>query len=197
MFAARLVNIRMGIDPLVEALRRSISPRHGSPWISWNREIIARIRLVKRRVVARRCMGNRIGPGWATRCAIFPRASFHAAKEGARRRRMEHGDEIFIFPGAEALGEARMGRAVRATGVQRRRWLVPHDSAAEAARLQLLEACRRNYQRFHWQAEERRPNFRPVRRHGDSFLGPEELLPVSVLLGVGVSQNCALKSFVC
>lgn len=89
-------------------------------------------------------------------------------------------NEIFIFAGADARRESRMGGTVRATDVQRWRGHVSYDSAEKATRRNLLEACSRNYQRFFGLAEENRPHFRPLCRHGDSFLGPEEIVSVSV-----------------
>lgn len=88
-------------------------------------------------------------------------------------------NEIFILAGADAHREPRMGGTVRATDVQRWRGHVSYDPAQKATRWKLLEACSRNYQRFFEYAEENRPHFRPLCRHGDSFLGPEEIVSVS------------------
>lgn len=88
-------------------------------------------------------------------------------------------NEIFILAGADAHREPRMGGTVRATDVQRWRGHVSYDLAQKATRWKLLEACSRNYQRFFRHAEENRPHFRPLCRHGDSFLGPEEIVSVS------------------
>lgn len=88
-------------------------------------------------------------------------------------------NEIFILAGADAHREPWMGGTVRATDVQRWRGHVSYDLAQKATRWKLLEACSRNYQRFFHHAEENRPHFRPLCRHGDSFLGPEEIVSVS------------------
>lgn len=122
---------------------------------------------------------------WEEDCRIQRRAIFHHRFHHERkRRRCTHTyictNEIFIFAGADARRESRMGGAVRATDVQRWRGHVSYDSAEKATRRNLLEACSRNYQRFFGLAEENRPHFRPLCRHGDSFLGPEEIVSVSV-----------------
>lgn len=124
---------------------------------------------------------------WKEDCRIQRRAIFHHRFHHERkRRRCTHThiyictNEIFIFAGADARRESRMGGTVRATDVQRWRGHVSYDSAEKATRRNLLEACSRNYQRFFGLAEENRPHFRPLCRHGDSFLGPEEIVSVSV-----------------
>lgn len=143
---------------------------------------------------------------------------FHAWKEDCRTRRCAifhhrfpakekeqvcvciyiyvYTNEIFILAGADAHRESRMGGTVRAADVQRWRGHVSYDPAQKATRRKLLEACSRNYQRFFEHAEENRPHFRPLCRHGDSFLGPEEVVSVSTRNSLSLVLTFSFSFFV-